>query len=83
MVLHPFHQTQEPSSGPASAAAHPNEAVKSSAVEQLREWNKAAMSGGAGLVPLRVVVLVAVQLVGVVRGHVGEVLEDVLVGLIS
>lgn len=36
-----------------------------------------------GLVPLRIVVLVAVQLVWVVRGHVGEVLEDVLVGFIS
>lgn len=32
---------------------------------------------------LRVVLLVAVQLVRVVGGHVGEILEDVLVGFIS
>lgn len=38
---------------------------------------------GAGSGPLRVVLLVAVQLVRIVGGHVGEVLEDVLVGLIS
>lgn len=37
----------------------------------------------AGSGPLRVVLLVAVQLVRIVGGHVGEVLEDVLVGFIS
>lgn len=36
-----------------------------------------------GLVALGVVVLlVSVQFVGVVRGHVGEVLEDVLIRLV-
>lgn len=42
-----------------------------------------AAEAGPGLVPLRVVVLVAVQLVRVVGRHVGEVLEDVLVRFIS
>lgn len=33
--------------------------------------------------PLRVVLLVAVQLVWIVGGHVGEILENVLVGFVS
>lgn len=40
------------------------------------------MDSGVWLVPLRVVVLVSVQFVRVVRSHVGEVLEDVLVRFI-
>lgn len=32
---------------------------------------------------LRIVLLVAVQLVRVVGGHVGEILENVLVGFVS
>lgn len=44
-------------------------------------WSQGCLLAASG--SLRIVLLVAVQLVRIVGGHVGKILEDVLEGLVS
>lgn len=73
----PLHQSQVLQFSPALIITAANMTKLRRAQLFIMRW-----TCGVWLVPLRVVVLVSVQFVRVVRSHVGEVLEDVLVRFI-